>query len=443
MSVASTGAGLNSEYSAAHPRSEPLPLGTAFLFLVGFIATQGYTIPVVSLPLNWALWPSLPDLFGLGLLFSVVLSRPVARMDEFDSYTSKRLWILVLYSVLSFVALTLPQSRTGVGAKYGGFTLILYFKYVLVSWAASYVPLDEERTRWVHRSALLAFIWLAVTVLASRLGVLDMAVFTTWLPSGSSGRWAAGIDSTVGLQNQTPSAILLLAGLVVATMDYRRRWLTVALLLALGALVTFLTGSRQGVVRLVAFIMVLSARRAGRVLLGLVFIAVLALLLVDAWGGLSVTPGSNLERVLQKQSRLVKDPLTNEALSGRPGIWARTIRILSDNPSFCVVGAGIGSYAEYGGGAHNLILTLLLEGGVLALLLYVVCYGGIFLRLWRIRDRAWPLVAVTAGMLTSIMTSETFYPNLATGWGLGLYLVLLRIVPSVPVSCEPYTESLS
>jgi len=107
------------------------------------------------------------------------------------------------------------------------------------------------------------------------------------------------------------------------------------------------------------------------------------------------------------------------------------------------VGAGIGSYAEYGGGAHNLILTLLLEGGVLALLLYVVCYGGIFLRLWRIRDRAWPLVAVTAGMLTSIMTSETFYPNLATGWGLGLYLVLLRIVPSVPVSCEPYTESLS
>jgi hypothetical protein len=129
-----------------------------FFCLVGFIATQAFTIPVAVLPTNWALWPSLPDIFGLGLVLAVLTSEQSPRSHGTRSLASWHLWVLLLYSFLSFVALTLPQSRTGVGIKYGGFTLVLYLKYVVVAWAASRVPLDEQRVKWIHRAAFIALV---------------------------------------------------------------------------------------------------------------------------------------------------------------------------------------------------------------------------------------------------------------------------------------------
>jgi hypothetical protein len=87
-----------------------------------------------------------------------------------------------------------------------------------------------------------------------------------------------------------------------------------------------------------------------------------------------------------------------------------------------------------------MILNLLLEGGVIALLIYIVCYGGIFLHLWRIRGRAWAMVAVTAGMQTSLLTSEIFYPTLSGGWYLGLYFVSLHVSASTSIEPEAETE---
>ena len=427
MSAISAGTGLRYEFPHSEALPQALPLRAGFVCLVGFVVTQAFTIPVAVLPTNWALWPSLPDIFGFGLVLAVLASEQPGRTSWLGNSVSGYLWILVLYSVLSFVTLTLPQGRSGVGVKYGGFTLLLYLKYVLVAWAASHVPLDEERTAWIHRAALLAFVWVAAISLASRFGILDLRVFTSRLPAGDSGRWAGVLDSTVGTQNQTPITLLLLAGLALLTTDYRKRWLTTMLVIALGTLVAVLTGSRQGVVRFVAFSSVLLAWRGGKVLLGLACAALLAGFLLDASGTLAISPGSGAEAALQRQSVLFQDPLTEDALSGRPVIWARTIETLREHPNLYLTGAGIGSYVKYGGASHNMILQLLLEGGMVALLLYIVCYGAMFRYLWRIRDQAWAMVAVTAALLTSLMTSEVFYPTLATGWYLGLYFVSLQI----------------
>jgi O-antigen ligase len=432
MSAIPAGTGLRYEFSHSEARPQALPLGTGFLCLVGFISTQAFTIPVAVLPTNWALWPSLPDIFGLGLALSVALSTQPGRTSRLGSSVSKYLWILVVYSVLSFVTLTLPQGRSGVGIKYGGFTLLLYCKYVLVAWAASHVPLDEERVVWIHRAALLALVWVAATSLASRFGLLDLRVFTSRLPAADSGRWAGVLDSTVGKQNQTPVTMLLLAGLALVTTDYRKRWLTTILVIALGTLVAVLTGSRQGAVRFVAFTSVLLAWRGGKLLLGLACTALLAGFLLDASGTLAISPGSTAEAALQRQRVLFQDPLTEEGLSGRPIIWARTIETLREHPNLYLTGAGIGSYVKYGGASHNMILQLLLEGGVVALLLYIICYGAMLRQLWRTRDQTWAMVAVTAALLTSLMTSEVFYPTLATGWYLGLYFVSLQIAGGIP-----------
>ena len=432
MSSISAGTGLRYEFTHSEARPQALPLGTGFVCLVGFVATQAFTIPVAVLPTNWALWPGLPDIFGFGLVLAVFASEQPGRTSRLGNSVSRYLWMLVLYSVLSFVTLTLPQGRSAVGIKYGGFTLLLYFKYVLVAWAASCVPLDEERVAWIHRAALLALVWVAATSLSSRFGLLDLRVFTSRLPAADSGRWAGVLDSTVGKQNQTPVAMLLLAGLALVTTDYRKRWLTTMLVIALGTLVAVLTGSRQGVVRFVAFTSVLLAWRGGKLLLVLAGTALLAGFLLDASGALAISPGSRAEAALQRQSVLFQDPLSDDALSGRPIIWARTIGTLHEHPYLCLTGAGIGSYVKYGGASHNMILQLLLEGGMVALLLYIICYGAMFRHLWRIRDQAWAMVAVTAALLTSLMTSEVFYPTLATGWYLGLYFVSLHVAAGIP-----------
>jgi hypothetical protein len=438
MSVASTGTGLRWDASrtahrasGAGVRFHSLPLDAGFFFFIGFIVTQAFTIPVAVLPTNWALWPSLPDVFGFGLVLAVLSGQP-ARAGRARRLASWHLWVLLLYSLLSFVMLTLPQSGTGVGIKYGGFTLVLYLKYILVAWAASRVPLDEQRVKWTHRATFVALVWVAATSLAARFGLLDLQVFISRLPAASSGRWAGALDSTVGTQNQTPITMLLLSGLALATTDHRKRWVTTAFVIALGTLVAVLTGSRQGVVRFAAFTSVLLAWRGRKLMLGLAYAVVLAGLLLDAGGALAVTRGSSAETALERQRVLFEDPLTDDGLSGRPLIWTRTIAVLNDHPRFYFTGAGLGSYVEYGGASHNMILQLLLEGGVIALLLYVTCYGAMFRRLWIIRDRAWPLVAATVALLTSLMTSEVFYPTLATGWYLGLYFVSLQVASGMP-----------
>jgi O-antigen ligase len=185
-------------------------------------------------------------------------------------------------------------------------------------------------------------------------------------------------------------------------------------------------------VRFVAFTSVLLAWRGGKLLLGLACTALLAGFLLDASGTLAISPGSTAEAALQRQRVLFQDPLTEEGLSGRPIIWARTIETLREHPNLYLTGAGIGSYVKYGGASHNMILQLLLEGGVVALLLYIICYGAMLRQLWRTRDQTWAMVAVTAALLTSLMTSEVFYPTLATGWYLGLYFVSLQIAGGIP-----------
>jgi len=431
MSAISAGTGLRIGFTHSEACPQALPLRTGFVCLVGFVVTQAFTIPVAVLPTNWALWPSLPDIFGLGLVLSVLLSSDQCASFITHRYSTRHLWLLLIYSIVSFVALTLPQGRGGIGVKYGGFTLILYFKYVLVAWASTYVPLDKERLAWIHRAALLALVWVAATSLASRFGVLDLRVFTSRLSGADAGRWTGVLDSTAGKQNQTPVTMLLLSGLALVTTDYRKRWLTTMLVIALGTLVAVLTGSRQGVVRFVAFSSVLLAWRGGKVLLGLACAALLAGFLLDASGTLAISPGSGAEAALQRQRVLLEDPLTDDALSGRPIIWQRTIQTLREHPHLLLTGAGIGSYVKYGGASHNMILQLLLEGGMIALLLYAMCYGAMFRHLWRNRDQAWAMVAVTAALLTSLMTSEVLYPTLATGWYLGLYFVSLQIAAGV------------
>jgi O-antigen ligase len=67
------------------------------------------------------------------------------------------------------------------------------------------------------------------------------------------------------------------------------------------------------------------------------------------------------------------------------------------------------------------------DGGLIALVAMTTCYVAIFRRVWQSRAKSRPMVAVTVGMLSSVLTSTIFYPNLATGWYLAFYFICLHI----------------
>jgi O-antigen ligase/polysaccharide polymerase Wzy-like membrane protein len=406
----------------------------AFLFLLGFIATQGYLIPVVALPsLNWAIWPNLPDIFGIGLGLSVFFFRPYLRLSTFNRNTLHDLtWMWIIF-VLNFLFVTIPFSLTGEGIKFGGFTLILFAKMLFVYWAVAHIPLDKKRMQLLHAAALIAFLWLALSTLADRFSIIEIDNFVRHLPQASAGKWSVrvvSLNSTVSNSHGgTTVALLVIGALVIGTIRHKFRLLVEGIVIALSIPVAFISGSRQGLVRFFAFFATYFGRNWGRILILLLLLLILSgpifLLFGDPFSDID-NPFYN--RALERQSILIEDPFSNEGLSGRPDIWQSVIDTLNEDYIRWVAGYGIGNYVEYDNAAHNMPLQFLQDGGIVLFIYATLLWLRIFSRIWQYRQQSWVIISLTVAMFTSVFTSAIFYPNLATGWYLGLYFVAMHIM---------------
>lgn len=420
----------------------------SFFCLAGFVATQGYLIPIVALPsLNWALWPSLPDLFGIVLVIIVVLSTVHrTRVSRFDrSIFTDLVWMLLFFA-LNFFLVTTAFSTTGEGVKFGGFSLILFAKYVVVYWAATHVSIDKDRMHILHIAALIAFLWLCVTTLADRLSLIELDNLTTHLPSAIAGKWGSiGLDSTVSNSHGgTTVVILVLAALVLGTARHRFTPYVEGTVFVLSLPTSLISGSRQGLVRILAFFATYMSRRFLRYfMLILVLLIPVVVYLFVSDSPLPYIDDPNVIQSLDRQRVLITDPFSNEGLSGRPDLWQSVLNTLNEDPIRWFIGYGIGNYVEFNNSAHNMLLQLLEDGGLIELVLVGVLWARIFGRIWRRRWEAWAMVSLTIGMLTSALTSAIFYPNLSTGWYLGLFFVAMHIVPSVSQSDVPVRSKQS
>lgn len=423
----------------ALPRRAPAAMPTArvaglrgrlpFLLLLGFIGSQGYLVPVTDLPgLNWAVWPSLPDVFGVGLLAVVLVSRGRGRLSEFDRGLIKDLLLMEALFTANFLFVTLPNSSTGTGIRFGGFTVILLAKYIAVFWAISHVALNRARIRAIHWAAIVAFVWLNLSTIADRFHIIEIDEFMRHLPA-DAGKWSVrGMSSTVGPNHgNTSVAILVIGALVVLTSGRKVGWLVEACVLLLGGVGIAISGSRQGIVRLFAFVGAYLVPRPKRLVLVLMVMLPLAGLAYLRLDPRAVAENDAVQDSIERQMVLVTDPVSNEGMSGRPGLWLSVLDTLNDDPVRWIVGYGIGNYAEFGNAAHNMVLQFLQDGGLVFLCLVTALWVRVWRRLWAIRQRAWASVALFIGLLASSMTSGIFYPNLATGWYLGLFFVILHI----------------
>jgi O-antigen ligase len=277
---------------------------------------------------------------------------------------------------------------------------------------------------------LLALLFVSLAMLADRLYLIEIDAFARHLPRRAAGKWGAvDLSSTVGASaGATTVTILILGGLVLGTARHRFAWLVEAIVFALGMGTCFLSGSRQGLVRMAAFIGTYSLKKPAKYFVLVILFLVPAAVILLQNNSLQLRENIEYSRALERQGVLLSDPFSNEGLAGRPELWQEIVDKLNEEPVRWAIGYGIGNYVEYEAASHNMVLRLIQDGGLIELVLVGFLWIRIFRRVWAARHRAWASVALTAGMLTSALTSEIFYPTLSTGWYLGLYVITLQLL---------------
>jgi len=406
----------------------------AFRFLVGLIASQGFLIPVIAFTsLNWSVWPNLPDFFGVGLVLSVVFMRNRPQVSSFDRDTLKDIVRMGAFFALNVLIVTSLISSSGEGIKFGVYNLFLFGKLIAIYWAIAHVPLDRAKMYILHIAALAAFLWLSFSTLGDRYSLIEINDLVKHLPQAQAGKWSVllvDLESTVSNSHGVTTVTQLILGtLVIATAyHYRDTMFIEGLVFLLTFPVSFITGSRQGIVRAGVFFLTLWTRRVGRLFVTLLFLALLlSLVQLGAHDPFHADTNPYIQAAAERHGVLIEDPFSNESLAGRPELWAKVINTLNSNPIFWFSGYGMGNYVEYQNAAHNMLLKLLQDGGIIEIVVIGGLWLRIFRRIWSHRQKSWSIIALTAAMLTSTLTAAIFYPALSTGWYLGLYFIVLHI----------------
>ena len=400
----------------------------AFFCLFGFIATLGHQVPLVALPTNWAAWPNLSDLFGFALVFIVFCSRK-NRPNPLSCKVGKFMLLMLIFHIFNFTLVTITFNSTIVGLKYGGFSIFLMAKYLVIYMAVIRIEIDEQRLLALYTAAMLAFLWLTLTLLCERFGLLELNSFVVHLPHSSAGKWSPGINSTAARSHgETSATILVLSAVAIGASQHRFSRITFMLVVGIGVPAVFLSGSRQGLVRMITFLLAIYLKESKKGLVALSALSLTLLVGLSIFGSMFSTRHDSTDYYVKRQNVLVEDPLTNEGLSGRPNIWRTFFQSLIKHPERFFIGYGIGNFAEVSSNdAHNMFLKFIQDGGIVQLIFFSYCWMQIFKLLWSRRTQVWSNVAMSIAMLTSVMTSTIFYPSLASGWFLGAYFVAIHL----------------
>ncbi len=111
-----------------------------------------------------------------------------------------------------------------------------------------------------------------------------------------------------------------------------------------------------------------------------------------------------------------------DGFAGRVDIWQDRLALLLDRPVLLLFGSGFGSAIETGFNGHMLFLHIVVEGGLVGLLLFLIMLVFITRNLQKHETGAKPLFCLNVALLVSCMTQETFYPVPGMGHFAGLYL---------------------
>jgi O-antigen ligase len=222
----------------------------------------------------------------------------------------------------------------------------------------------------------------------------------------------------------TAVQIILLVALVMS-LAKRNKPFTGAFFILLGLAACFASESRAGLAAMVLFALAILLRNP-------IYVPVAAVLIFLA--SLFASPDqldtADIRETLER-SQAVLDPSQASQFRARLTIWEFWMDEFRQQPSMLVTGAGFGASRNFLQVPHMLYLTVLVEFGILGLVVYLAFAYGVVQKIRRAESKPKPFFWATLAMLFAALTQETFYPVVATGHFIGLFLcavaILLRV----------------
>ncbi|MBM3331458.1 O-antigen ligase family protein [candidate division WOR-3 bacterium] len=402
--------------------------------VVVYILSQGFTFPIVAFTRSMYLWPVLSDLATL-FLVAVHLSRSqlVNPMDR----TERSFWRLLVLGVTMALASTVytsftsPQGPTLAGLA-GSYQTLRLVEFGVVWHCIRGMAFSPQHLARISSAVYAVTAFIVAVALGQATGLFPGAMLAAHLPADSP--WGAvrsmngphrpfgpiGINAGGMVNYLTVFTALLLAGRKPAAA-FR------VPLIAVAAVVVFLTGSRGATVGFATMFVAASATSVRRFVFTLAAAIVFAVIAPRILGQTDEEVGA----YAQRRSASILNRQQDPTLSGRTIRWTDTVQYVRSNPEVLITGIGWGM-GEMGipgvpGNAHNMYLQSLLEGGVLGLALYLMLLLTAF-RLLRgsLPDLAGPRAAY-AGLLVAGFTGEVLWPTFLNGHFLGFTFAMLAI----------------
>jgi hypothetical protein len=424
-----------------------------FVAFCAYLASQAIMVPFVPLG-PWPLWPRLSDI----AFFLLVIAWLFTSGRKSIAVGSARRLVIALYVMVGLLAtdyaiftvlapnLWSVELWTNDGLRFGFFSLFRMAQFAVLVHIVAGIQVNRDRSTSLARLAGVVLLLVVVGVSLTSLSVVSTSTFAPFLPSDlpASGPWHAYVSGTEShsgggtiSHNHGYAAIqmLVLLGLYLqlrgpesATAD--------SFIVVMTGFGVLLSGSRSGILSFMVFVllyMLLHRRTAGLFALILGSMA----LLVMVVSMMAMTSYGTLAPILERQLAVFRSPSSSN-LSGRDAIWETVIESFVDWPFLSwIFGTGFGSSAEFETNAHMLFLQYLIEFGMLGTALIGVAFAVLLARLWGADASNRSMFCTTVALLLGSLTQETFYPVVAFGGFLGLYLSTVAITLAVSDNSEP------
>lgn len=401
------------------PRIEQL----TFVLTCLYVLSQAFLVPLVALGPSWAIWPTLTDMMvaamGGLLLFNrswnPQVPKPIRSLWNFGA-------LVVAGCVVSYLVLTVyafkfetGSQHNGKGVTFGIAQLYRLLQVLVVLRAVASFNLTHSRLQMMKKLSVLAFFLVCGGVFATYTGLLSTQTFALRIPtdSGIAGPWAfystGAVDQGVGTVSYnhayTAMQVLLLGALCLALNTRAGRSAMLMAIVPLTVVATcFISGSRAGFLAAMFFAICVSRMRLQSIY---VWLSVGVLVLSLSLAGIDTL--SVFQKATERQQSSA-DSYEEDGLSGRTQIWSEGLDFMNSEPRHWLVGAGFGSAVETGHNAHSLLLQLLIEGGTLAVALFIYLQFKVVTLLIRCGDNARPVLWATLALLMTCFGQETFYP---------------------------------
>jgi hypothetical protein len=411
-----------------------------FFALCCYLISQAYTIPILAVGPSWALWPCWSDLAIAFMMLTFVLNCRYTSPLPKPAKSIFCILLLMLYGgILSHLSYLIWAPENAQGKVWGVYQIFRLIQFIGVFFIAAKIPLTEKRISILAKVVGIVFLFVCLGVFLTYLGIVPLSSVTAHLPM--EGPWPtyaayAGDGGGRGLgfvgynYAYTAIQVILLLALKLCLSDYQKKEFYNSGLVLLSLVSCFLSSSRSGLIAMLLYLIIYwlnLSKSLSKSSISLVIVVVIILFSILFLGHYINFDLAGQDPTIERQANLLSSSNSGLSESGRNGIWEERVEFLNKDFIKWIVGSGFGAALDSGNFAHMLPLHIIIETGLLGLLIFIILFYQILCYFYQQEIGIKPIFLVTAVLLFTSASQETFYPLPALQHFLGFYLCALAI----------------